>query len=307
MGASNAGEDLALWRNELVDFLTTAFGEMPEQPLSLLRPPGPVLDDVMKLRIRDSAGRNVGVALCSSPDWPEMVARGVECGRRARASLGNELGAVVLAPRLEGRRDGRSYAVLPFCEPLDPKRLWWPIQRRRVRGAVSSWLTQATAHTSRALHGNELDANFRAPLLALSEMRGISSSIRRAAANSMDRLTSGGWTPRHVLMHGDLWEGNTLHGENRFGFVIIDWAGSRTDGYGIFDLVRWAISMRMSSRQLREELETHCKLLACDFEDARSTLLAALAALAADLNQFPLADYSAMADRCLGSLEQAGG
>ncbi len=103
----------------------------------------------MKLRIRDRQGRTVGVALCSSPGWPDMVARGTDRARRARGVLGDELGVVVLEPRLEGRLDGRSYAVLPYCEPLGTGRLLWPIQRRRVGRAFAGFTAEIRRRAGR--------------------------------------------------------------------------------------------------------------------------------------------------------------
>ncbi|MBW2241212.1 MAG: phosphotransferase [Deltaproteobacteria bacterium] len=301
-----AEEDLDPWREELTGFLTGAFGELPERPLSLLHPAASVADDVMKLRIRDARGRTVGVALCSSPEWPDMVASGVKHARRAHNALGEDLGSAVLLPLHEGFRDGRSYAVLPFCEPLHPQGLLWPIQRFRIGSAVGHWLAAASARTTRPLDQDELEPNFRAPLRALSAMSGVSARLRGAAAHALARLDDGAWTPRHALMHGDLWEGNVLLSENRHGFVLIDWAGCKTDGYGIFDLVRWAASMRFGRRKLRAALAVHCEHLGCSFEDARSNVVAALAELGTNLNQFPREEFSAMADRCLDTLERAG-
>ncbi|MCP5056363.1 MAG: phosphotransferase [bacterium] len=300
-----AAEDLDPWREELAGFLTGAFGELPEQPLSLLRPATQRADDVMKLRIRDVRGRTVAVALCSSPEWPDMVARAVKRARQAFDALGEELGSAVLLPEHEGVRDGRSYAVLPFCEPLGTKRLLWPIQRSRIGSAVGSWLAASAAQTSRPLEREELESNFRNPLQALSAMKGVSARLQDAAAHALARLDDAAWIPRHAVMHGDLWEANVLISENRHGFVLIDWAGSKTDGYGIFDLVRWATSMRFPSRKLRAELATHCEHLECDLEDARSHLLASLADLGMNLDQFPRNEFSAMADRCLDTLERA--
>lgn len=302
-----AAEHLDPWREELADFLTGAFGELPEQPLSLLRPATHLADDVMKLRIRDARGRTVAVALCSSLQWPDMVARAVERARQASDALGEDLGSAVLLPEHEGCRDGRSYAVLPFCEPLATERLLWPIQRSRIGRAVGNWLAASGARTCRPLEPHELVTNFRNPLEALSRMNGVSERLQRAAAHALVRLNDAAWTPRHVLMHGDLWEANVLVAENRHGFVLIDWAGCKTDGFGIFDLVRWATSMRFPSRRLRANLAIHCKHLECDFEDARSNLLAALADLGTNLDQFPREEFSLMADRCLATLQRAGG
>ncbi len=296
MGASTAGDELAIWREEL---------QLPERSLSRLRPPSPMADDVMKLRIRDERGHSSGVALCSSPGWPDMVARGVERARAARGALGDELGAVVLEPVREGRLDGRSYAVLPYHEPLPGGRLAWAFQRPRFRTAVADWLAEATARTARLPEGAELEAGFRAPLRALSELAGVSERVRAAAGEAFARL-EGGWSPRHVLMHGDLWPGNVLRADNRFGFVLIDWAGSRTDGHGVFDLLRWAEATRLGAAPLRARLEVHCSQLDCDVADARSTLLGALARIASSLGEFPLDQFAAMAERCLDGLARAG-
>jgi hypothetical protein len=72
--------------------------------------------------------------------------------------------------------------------------------------------------------------------------------------------------PNYVLMHGDFWKGNILIAPKadfpaagtRWNerFVIIDWPGSITQGYAMFDLIRLAQSFRLSSNALKRDRST---------------------------------------------------
>jgi hypothetical protein len=155
------------------------------------------------------------------------------------------------------------------------------------------------------------------PLRNLAKLDGVSDRLQNAALESLERLISGKWLPRHVLMHSDLWKGNILHGDSRLAetgynlptrsFATIDWGASNIKGYGIYDLIRLGQSMRLSSRQLQAQVSIHCQILDSDFIDARSHLLTALGYLSMHLGCFPLNRFVELSHSCLNTLEQIGG
>lgn len=284
--------------------------------VSLLCEAKTVADDYSKLLVRDQHRRPVMVVLCSSPVSPQLVRRGMQRARAAKRALGPALGRVILDPLGEGDIAGCSYSILPYCRPLSNKRLIRRIQRRMMRPVVLRWLRSATAATVAEVDPQELQHAFMNPLTHLEGLLAVSDHLRHAASGALRALDHGTWTPCHVLMHGDLWDGNILihHADpTGFGwpwgtrFVLIDWPGALLNGYAIYDLLRFAQAMSLQGRQLRREVESHCRILGCRFEHARFHLLTSLGYLAMHLEHFPPARYAKMSASCVRVLEAIGG
>jgi hypothetical protein len=87
--------------------------------------------------------------------------------------------------------------------------------------------------------------------------------------------------------------------------MIIDWGGSSVDGLGIFDLVKFAESARLSPRALNAELTAHAERLGCSLPQTRIYLVAALGYIWHNLNQFPAEKFAMMAESNLGTLDAA--
>ena len=285
--------------NEELKFSLLSDPEVPDGPIVAL--------------VSDSKGRPRAVVLCSAPVAPDMVERALTRAREAKALLGPAVGAPILEPMASGRIGPLSYAVLPYCRPLtDVRVLWWP-QRARLRPALLDWLWQVTKRSVCEPPEDEIDRRFFEPLRQVVGSPISSDRLRSAGKHALSRLDSGAWVPKHVLMHGDLWKGNILfrpagtHAlqSGAAPFVVIDWPGAVMRGYGIYDLVRLAQSIRLSNRSLRPEVIRHCAVLQCQPIDARCQVLAALGHLAQHRESFPGAMYARMAERCLTTIERA--
>lgn len=262
----------------------------------------------------DGGDRPRGVVHCSMPAAPDMVHRGATRATAVAEALGPALAANVLVPIAEGRVQGLSWALSPFCEPLSDRWPVWPIQRARLREAVFDWVWMAAQHTAVDVEPREAEEAFELPLRHLSAMPAVSPTIRSAAEGALTRLRSGAWVPRRVLTHGDLWKGNILlrradaaPGARRWceRFALIDWAGAAVRGYAMYDLVRLALSWSLSRRRVALEVRRHCEVLRCGPEDARAHLLAGLGHLALNLEHFPLERFAQMAERCYALLARA--
>jgi hypothetical protein len=243
-----------------------------------------------------------------------MVQRAMSRAHQAKTILSGSVGGHILEPLAEGRVRGLSYVVLPYCDGLSESRPVWWIQRALLRPLIFDWLWHATESTVRDVEPAAIDGSFAEPLRRMASMGPINDGLRAAAKRAAERLDAGVWTPRQVLMHGDLWKGNILIRKDRRAveqrgwrdrFVVIDWAGSEIHGYAIYDLVRLAESMRLTARSLRSEVDRHCHLLRCAPADATSYLLAALGHVAKHIEHFPLDRYARMAGSCLTTLERA--
>ena len=155
------------------------------------------------------------------------------------------------------------------------------------------------------------------PLEYLAALPGIGPDLKQAARRALGRIDTGCWKPRLALEHGDLWLGNvllppaqwrgTLLRRVRRPFVLVDWYGARLRAPGMYDLVRFARSLRMKPHRLRRHVVRHCSAsgLACELPDAAGALAASLGFVAMHLGQFPMAKFISMAESCYRSLLEA--
>lgn len=294
----------------LIDPLTVALGDLYGRPqISLLSRAEGVMDGTTVLLIRDSAGKPRAVALCSAPIAPDMVRRAMSHAREAKLLLGELVGSPILNPLTEGYVRGLSYAVLPYCADLSNHRTVWWLQRRLLRPLIFNWLWRVTECSVCDIEPAAIDHSFAEPLRRLAS---LGDGFRVAARWATGRLDAGVWVPKHVLMHGDLWKGNILIRPKNYAdepwrerFVVIDWAGSETGGYAMYDLVRLSQSMRLTTGFLRNEVARHSRLLECEPVDAKSYLLAALGHIYMNLEHFPLSRFSRMAEDSFAILERA--
>ena len=226
--------------------------------------------------------------------------------------LKEDLNQVVLEPLIEGRYSGLSYAVLPYCESLSKSRVVNRLQRMALAPALYRWLRRSDGATmSEPLR---FDREIAAALGALEQTKGMPHRVRAAADRALDRLDTGVWIPRRVLMHGDFWLGNVLvRSKAMLGgrrgpwwdrFVVIDWAGSRSDGFAFWDLFRFAQSVGASGRRLSSEVAARAQMLGCDPRDACSYLAAAIGDLGLHLNHFPFDRYVQLAGSVMGDAER---
>jgi len=296
-------------RQDLTDVLSLA-GGLGEP--SILGGGEPVADATTKVLIRDCTQHPRAVLIVSAPAFPDLVARNQAAAEAARAGLGADLGSVIPEPQLSGDLDGRSYLLLPYFDPLSASRLRRMIQRRWLVPQLLEWLHRATRATLQVPTEVEVRRDFVHPLQSLASDDAIVATIRAAAKLAAARLETGSWAPRYVLTHDDLWVGNILlrggsplgryRQQDRWPFVIIDWAGARVRGHAMYDLVRLTKSMGLR-RRLTDELRSHCQILGCEVVDARGYLLAALGYLGMHLNQFPRERYVSTVASCWSWME----
>ena len=268
-------------------------------------------DGTTVVSVTDAQGGKRAVVLCSPGNSPDMVDRAMVMAEKAKTLLGPQLGARILDPLLRGRLNGASYAVLPYCRPLSTSAFLSRVQNFKLRPAVFDWLFHSVKQSRSASPSASITARFEERLLHLASLQALSAEVRDAARVAVERLRSGQWKPYHVLMHGDCWRGNVLirpaaSFDQRTPwaerFVVIDWPGAEIYGYAIFDVVRMAQSMRITCRQLGDELNRHCDALQCDRTDAMAYLLAALGNLGMSLECFPMEQFIKMAEACHATL-----
>lgn len=247
--------------------------------------------------------------LISPSSFPTVVADDQARAAAMRAHLAQDLGSVILTPLAEGQMLGRSYVLLPFRRSPSENSLVWRIQRPQIKRQAIEWVQSVNARHSVVAKSSD---EFVCSLDRLQKLQGIDHELRSAASIALNRILTGKLQPRIVPAHNDLWKGNILrqakHDRTASGsdIVIIDWRGSRTDGFPIYDLTRILLSMVASPSELRAEMERATKALNCDLSDCRSYLMVALGSLAVDLDQFPRESFLRLARSCSAGLARAG-
>lgn len=279
-----------------------------------LCPPRRTLDDPAKYLLRWSSGEPAAVLYLAPATAPGIVHRHVDRAEAARRILGEPLGRVVLQPMCRGEWDDRSYALMPFCHSLGRTPLRHKVGRSLLRPSVFGWLRAVTARTARAPEPADGEA---VRVLEWIRTAGVVAPRFQARLDqALRRLLDGVWVPRRVLMHGDLWADNILiaprglQGHDKLfwwdRFLIIDWPGSRTDGFAFYDLIRLALSLRTGPWRLRREVLAHAALLGCDPCDAWGYQAMALGSIGMNIEHFAPDQYRWIAHECLTCLESTG-
>jgi hypothetical protein len=274
----------------------------------------PLPDSTRKYLAFDHLRRPFAVAILSPPLDSSVVANNLRNLQQAAEALGS-LAHVILEPLQSGWVDGQSYAIFPLCGTLNPSRLARAIQLTQLRDAVLHWLQEATQLTLANPTDSDIAGYFASPLEYLSAMPGMPAPIQKSAIRALRRLDAGSWVPRFCLMHGDLWTGNTLlapGSESWRQFVLIDWGDLMVRGFGIYDLIRFALCTRLDGAPLRRSVEAHCRVLGCGYEDARSYLAAYFAYYAMkhygeNRGYFPIENFIRCSLECANRLESCSG
>lgn len=289
----------------LMDPIREALPHAVEPRLAYLCPPKTVADDTTKLIVTDRDRAPIGVILVASPSGDDLVRRGHSRAMQIRERLGQPLGAVVLLPLLTGTVQDRTFAIYPYCKPMSRSRLGKRAHRIILRPTVLHWLREITRAAAFEADTEQRQQAFVDQFEHLARHKLLSSTLRSAADESMQRVHAGQWRPQLVPMHGDLWDGNILfahdHATRNDPFArisLIDWPSGLPNGYAIYDMIRLSRSMHIPKRFMRREIFRHCEHLRCEPRDARSYLLAAFGHLSQHLGEFPPERFARLAEQC---------
>jgi hypothetical protein len=220
------------------------------------------------------------ILIVSNTVSPLLVQRNVARMRMAKTRLSKRVGNAIELPLVEGKYGARSYALWRMRTPLSSNRLRRAIQKELITPVVAQWLAEVATET---LHAGE-----------------ASESVAL-----IDRLLSVPELSNEIRASADLWLGNILKAPTPRGFMVIDWAGARSDGFPFFDLVKFGCSIDASAKEFRQLLENYCQSIHCSPAIALPSVLAGLGQLHQELEYFPEQQFIALCDRKFAALRSA--
>ncbi len=265
-------------------------------------------DSPTRYALLDEAGTPVAYVAHSNERYPTAVEEAGMKADRAADCVGPHLASRIVQADEIGWVEGRSYAIYPWHRSVNGVALTLA-RYSLLRVQLLTWLTEVTEVSVHQPDAGQVEALFDVPLTRAAQSTELPPQLCKQFAACRDALHRGDFSPRCVLMHGDLWLGNVLFSKERafpLSAVIIDWAGSSLDGHPIFDLVRLAGDLSLGSGALRRQLRVHTKILGCELELAHCHLLASLAQLYANLGEFEVRRFVDSAARMLDRLVLAG-
>jgi hypothetical protein len=310
-GSELPGVPLFDFKSAINDTLANTFIECGlSQDLFVIRTESSVADGTSIYAV--GRGRKRAILLVSPAKFPEVVSEDQAKAAAMRNYLGEELGSVILIPLAQGHILNRSYALMPFRRTYSDNRLFWAVQKHRMKPQVIEWL-QAVNVRYRVIADSASDREqFIRPLQYLNTMLAADQIIGGAASTALDRLLAGKFQPCFVPMHNDLWKGNFLQriredacSKAGFRFFIIDWRGSRINGFPIYDLVRVSLSYNLTPNELNAAIIRATAALECDPVDALTYVTVALGEIALRVDQFPPDQFLQLARECIMEMQRA--
>ncbi|MEE3326292.1 MAG: phosphotransferase [Myxococcota bacterium] len=263
--------------------------------MAVFRPISDLIDNPIKLAIRDAQGDCLGILQWSPPGAVHAVADAVRRAEAIRRRLGDDLGQVVLAATLEGEFQSRTFALYPWQRTLSELRVVSRVHNWLYAPSVLGWLNAVHAQSFSALAESDYPTRIFSPLDRLASESGLSTSLRDVVRQVAADVESGDFAPKVGPVHNDLWRGNILLPLARSSgrdsgrpFVLIDWGASTVAGFPLWDLLRVLRSLRIPDRVARRILRRECQALGMSLQDGHRSVFLALADLGVNRNEFPL-------------------
>ncbi len=268
---------------------------------------GLVADNVTRMAIRGGPrGAPVAVAIVASEVDPDAALERTRMEAQAAEALGPRAGGAVLRALRTGETEGVTYALYRWARPMAKTGVRAAIEARLVGPALLRWLREAVERTAAPAEAGALDA----PLTHAAQSEDFPRGLRDAAVMALGRLGPGGWAPRHVLDHNDLWKGNVLlrpAGEGgAYPFYVIDWPAANRRGFGYYDLLRLARSLGVGRARLRREADAHGVALGEEAWCAGARLAAALGHVGLCAGHMPRERVRMIANNCWGQAAASG-
>ena len=296
-GATNPGEEpaaLASDRRKLCAALA-AWLSVPEGQVTFSRQDADtgVADMTYKYRVSIGSARDAYFVHLSPKPFPAVISDTFARARAMAEHLGAVSGSRVLLPVWESALDGRSFAVTRTVQRISSRRLLKNLQGFCLGRHLFDWLVQAVRETRREV-GSDVPGTH---LQRLIDMTQLDSRIRRAASVSQELFLSSRLRSFTAFNHRDLWTGNVLY---EAGFprwlptsriAVIDWGAATLDAAPGYDAAKFALDARIPHWYARARFADMARVLECRPDEFPHYVLASMAALACNLDNWPEAAF----------------
>ena len=197
-------------------------------------------DSPEKCALVEPDGSPFGVLFLSSPSHPDFVGRAVRRGNDVAARIGTPLSDALLTPVHSGEYEGRSYVIWPWCRTLPANSILRRLKARSLAPKVVDWLLSVSGRTCRECDAEQRIRLYDEPLQSFAQTLTSLNADQMYIELCTKYALKKEWSPRTVVMHGDLWLENIMLPASRdgraYGFNVIDWAGAMVDGHPFYDL-----------------------------------------------------------------------
>ncbi|MDG2341247.1 MAG: hypothetical protein P8L32_08635 [Paracoccaceae bacterium] len=266
-----------------------------------------VIDSTIPYTIDGKKPSDDVVVLLSNAVFPDAVSNNVAKANLIDNLAGENVGKRIASPLLEGRSGTQTWATYKRLRPISDIRPINVCQKYLATPKILAWCAELARETRKDWQDDtSYNKYFLAPLENLyadtdypSELREFAEFAHHEVLEKRPYL----WT---CVEHGDLWIGNVLFERSvtplkssfRGDFSVIDWGGSKDDGYPCADVVHLlSIMNRDNSKRSHKLLQDFRKSLnLSEFEVALYTTLS-IGQLSLNLDHFPKQDFLALCEK----------
>ena len=283
------------------------------RPIGSLASKERVADATQVLLVDGKSKEDDCVLILSNPRFPDAVDQAVIKALDAQSSLGIPLGRAVCTPLLTGRWNGQSYAVYQRLEGFSKNKYFRRFQVLSSGPKILDWLSGVFQKTRiECFVGEERDRDFLMPLRALSCDESLDDLVRKSAASLEGQVCRGENRTFKCLEHGDFWHDNVMFFRAPFAalspaykdFQIIDWGGSRLNGYPGIDVLRFSTSAFGQGAAASKRIRLFCESVGMSRVEFSLSCFCALGWLASNLNQFPKNKFNDLASGLASFLQR---
>ncbi len=276
----------------------------------------PLGDSTFALLVDGKSAADNIVLLVSNAEYSNTVSVDLARASSVAKLVDSDVGGHIVKPLLSGAYEGQAYAAFSRLHLMSENRFLRFYEKNIAAPKIISWCTSLAKQTQKRLNSDQYyNTRFIEPLEWLRSDSECPAQIQNLAHMCLEDVTNSKrdlWTS---VEHGDLWIGNILFEyRSRFfpsihpdKFHVIDWRGSKDDGYPCIDAIRFLLSIYKfdnphSISLFRSYTE---KLCISNFEVSIYSMLS-LGCLSRNLDLFPREHFYGLCEMIYEFLQTRG-